>query len=94
MPLVPPYTRSQYVTESRMELIRAYGDHYDFPMHIPLEGVARSREEDPRQVQRAEPWQGLEDGPYEGNTVNAVEEGLGGDVNGHVAAGDKQYGSQ
>ena len=52
-------------------------------MHVPFAGVPGALEESLEQPEDEEPWDCLEQGPEPRNGLDAIEERLGRDVDGH-----------
>ena len=61
----------------------SYSDHDDFAMHVAFAGIAGAREEGLEEVEDSEAGEGLQEGPDEGDGVEAVEEARHGHVDGH-----------
>lgn len=65
--------------------VLAYRHHHDLAVHIPLAQVGRSLKVRLDKPQQTEPWQRFEDGPEVRHGVDAIEDGLRGDVDGHCS---------
>lgn len=66
----------------------AYRNHDHLGMHVPLGSVGGAIEEPFQHVQHCKYGSSLQYGPAVGNRVDALIEGFGEDVDGHVSLAD------